>query len=215
MLDIGMSRNPLAQEVTLIFNNVIRDHYRDVIGSEVSRYAKLALVKKDTDLNYVQELGDILVEDVDAIPWTVSMTMTGLPRIPKMDDQLIIDRMKYTVSAVKPVNRGVESVVLLYIYPERTDPMELSIESLELIDMGTVSKIHIVYSGYPTQFSYDGVNWYPFSTYIDLTGNVYKTEFVSETELAVEVPKLDVEFRVYLKDSNTTVCKALENAIKL
>lgn len=121
IMDIWLSRTQLTSKVTLIFTKIVRDHYQDATHEECCRVEKLAAVKKNTDMNYVQELlGDILLEDnLEQIPWVVSLTMTGLPRIPKMDDHIIIDGVKYTISMVIPKNRHIKSLLSLLVYPER------------------------------------------------------------------------------------------------
>lgn len=123
MMDIFLSRSQLTSTVTLIFNNVTRDHYQDAKVTEEGRYDKLAWVKKNVSMNYVQELtGDLLIEDnLEMIPWIVSMTMSKLPRQPKMDDFVIIDGITYSISMVIPKNRNIQSVLSLLIYPERVD----------------------------------------------------------------------------------------------
>lgn len=102
MADIWLSRTQITSKVILIFNDVIRDHYQDAIHKETKRVMKLAAVKKNADMKYVQELfGDVLLEDnLEQIPWVVSLTMTCLPRTPQMDDQIIINGLKYTISMV-------------------------------------------------------------------------------------------------------------------
>lgn len=123
MADIWLSRTQLTSKVILIFNEVTRDHYQDAIHTETQRVMKLAAVKKNADMNYVQELfGEILLEDnLEQLPWVVSLTMTCLPRVPKMDDQIIINGLKYTISMVSPKNRNLTSLLSLLIYPERAE----------------------------------------------------------------------------------------------
>lgn len=151
MADLQMSRNPLAQEVILIFNESGRDHYQDAILTETARVKKLALVKKDADMNYVQQIGDLLLEDVDAIPWVVSVTITNLPRTPRLDDQILIDGLRYTISLVKPANRSVDSILLLSVYPDRTDEEELNIFSITALEDGCLD---ILYGGNPRFYSF-------------------------------------------------------------
>lgn len=130
MADIWLSRNQTASDVVIIYNKIIRDQYQDAIHKEVARVKKKAIVKKDPSMNYVQELlGEVLLEDnLNQIPWIVSVTMTGLPRAPRMDDQIIIDDIKYTISMVLPKNRFLRSMLSMFIYPERVDD---SIEPVE------------------------------------------------------------------------------------
>lgn len=168
MLDLQMARHPLSCEVIVIFNDVMRDHYQDAVGVESSRVKKIALVRKNTDMNYVQEIGDVLLEDnLQELPWIVSMTKTGLPRIPKMDDQIAIDGIKYTISMVKPVNRNIPSIVELLIYPERTSQEEY----LDIISVTVRDRcIDIMYQGKPLEYSYDGECWEPFRSVLPYCG---------------------------------------------
>ena len=152
MADLQMSRNPLAQEVVLIFNESGRDHYQDAILTETARVKKLAVIKKDADMNYVQQIGDLLLEDVDAIPWVVSVTVTDLPRIPRLDDQILIEGLRYTISLVKPANRAIDSILLLSIYPDRTDEEELDIFNIEVLEDGCLD---VLYGGNPRFYSFE------------------------------------------------------------
>lgn len=153
MVDLQLDRNPLSQEVILIFNKVQRDHYQDSIVTEEGRVKKRAIVKKDLDMSYVQQLGDVLLEDDDDhIPWIVSMSMTNLIRIPRTDDQILIDGVRYYVSYVKPVNRSIDSIVNISIYPDRNDEDKLAIYSLQKLNDGFVD---ILYGGNPKQIAFD------------------------------------------------------------
>lgn len=151
MADIQLERNQLAQEVIVVFNEVHFDHYQDSRTVEQCRVKKRAMVKKDTDMNYVQQEGAILLEEYDSLPWIVSLTITGLPRIPKMDDAVLIDGALYTISAVKPANRQIESIILLSIYPERSTH-----EGLKLISVSDLGDgyMDIVYGGAPIEYSF-------------------------------------------------------------
>lgn len=153
MVDLQLDRNPLSQEVIMIFNKVQRDHYQDSITTEEGRVKKRAIVKKDPDMSYVQQLGDVLLEDDDDhIPWVVSMSMTNLIRIPRTDDQVLIDGVRYYVSYVKPVNRSIDSIVNISIYPDRNDEDRLAIYSLQKLNDGFVD---ILYGGNPKQIAFD------------------------------------------------------------
>lgn len=166
MADLQMSRSPLSQEVIIIFNETYRDHYQDTVQNEVDRVKKLAVVKKDVDMNYVQQIGDILLEDIDQLPWVVSTTVTNLPRLPKMDDQILIDGLRYTISMVKPSNRFVDSIILLSVYPDRTDEDNLDIYSITKLSDGSLD---ILYGGYPKIIKFDDGNTETisdFSSYI-------------------------------------------------
>lgn len=178
IVDINITRNPLHSEVSVVFNDAVLDQYQDSIVKESCRVKKYALVRKNVDMSYVQELGDILLEDTDQLPWMVGMSMTGLPRIPKFNDYIILDNVKYTISAVKPFNRQIDSIIWCFIYPERTD----FTESLEIIsvtpfvngfpleniplDYDKLIVLDILYKGFPTEYSFDGITWKPFRSRI-------------------------------------------------
>lgn len=151
MADLQLDRNPLAQEVIVIFNSVTRDHYQDSVLQEECRVKKMAVVKKDTDMEYVQQLGDLLLEDEDSIPWIVSMTRTGFPRALRLDDQILIDGLRYTISATRPANRSIDSIVNVSIYPDRTDKDELKLYNLTKLSDGYVD---ILYGGAPVQIGF-------------------------------------------------------------
>lgn len=129
MADIRIAHHPLRTKVDLIFNYVKRDVYQDSSLEEEARVEKLCILRKNPDLLYVQDLFmDELVEDTDQLPWTMLITTTGLPRLPKNDDQIVLRELVnyevkvnlYTISAVKPINRNRPVVLECLIYPERT-----------------------------------------------------------------------------------------------
>lgn len=131
--DLQLKYNPLHKSVAVIFNETCRDHYGDSRMTETSRVLKLAMVEK-ADESFVQFFGledgmlgnnleqydatGSLVEDTEN-PWTVTMSITGLPRMPRNDDKFLIDGIIYTVSVVKPINRQMPSILKCLIYPER------------------------------------------------------------------------------------------------
>lgn len=172
--DLNMSRNPLSSEVILIFNESQVNQYLDSQVVETGRYKKLAAVYKNPDINYVQQLGDELLMDGDNIPWLIQMTTTGLPRIPRFNDCIIIDNIKYSVAMVKPLNRHLYSLIQLVVYPERTDykdPLKiLSVDyfinskPIQGLPFGydKVICLDILYSGFPVEYSFDNQNWLPF-----------------------------------------------------
>lgn len=167
MADIQIERNPLRKEVILILNEVYRDHYQDVVSREVSRHKKWAMVNKNVDLNYVQEMDITLVEDVDQIPWIVTMTITALPRVPRAEDQILVDGLKYTVSMVKPMNRQLQSVVLLMVYPERSTNDALTIYSVtRTTGFNGVKFLDVIWGGLPTHYSFDKEYWHEFESRI-------------------------------------------------
>lgn len=153
MMDIQLPRNPLASEVILIFNESVRDHYQDVIVTEDCRIKKLALVKKDPDMNYVQQEMDELLEDnIEQLPWLVKLTMTDLPRRPRAEDQILIEGLRYNISYVKPLNRSLDNIVLLTVYPDRCEEDKLQIYKVDILEDGYFD---ILYGGNPILYSYD------------------------------------------------------------
>lgn len=179
MADIQLSRNPLAEEVHIIFNDVQRDHYQDSVLVESCRIKKLAMVKKDTDMDYVQQEGFELLEDESSLPWTVSITTTGLPRAPRQDDQVLINGIRYNVSGVKPSNREIDSIILLFIYPDRTDEDELKLYGMSLVQ-GKYGDL--VYGGNPVEIGFGPESTFnkelriPFTSYPELpkmSGSIY------------------------------------------
>lgn len=152
MMDIQIARNPLASEVILIFNDTIRDHYQDAVSVETLRVKKRALVKKNSEMAYVQQEPELLLEDdIDKIPWIVSLTTTCLPRVPKLDDQIVIEGLRYNISYVAPANRYLDKIINLTIYPERNDVDPLMIYSVTDLEDGYYD---IVYGGNPKYYSY-------------------------------------------------------------
>ncbi len=84
MADISLSRHPLCRDLIFIFNAVETDIYKDTNTIEEARIFKQAIVRKNPDMMYVQEVySDLLMEDSDKLPWLVLVTMTGLARIPR------------------------------------------------------------------------------------------------------------------------------------
>ena len=158
MMDIQMSRNPLAEECIVIFNSKRYDHYQDSLLEEESRVKKLSLVTKNLDMNYVQQsdfLTDDMVglfEDQDNLPWRISMTITNLDRIPTQSDQVMLDGLLYQVAAVRPVNRSIESAIHLYVHPDRTEVDPLKVYSIK--DLGD-GYMDILYGGAPISYSLD------------------------------------------------------------
>lgn len=151
MADIQMDRNPLAEEVIVIFNTVQRDHYQDSITTEEGRLKKMAVVSKNVDMSYVQQLGDVLLEDDEHSPWVISMTVTGMFRLPKTDDQILIEGLRYYVSYVKPSNRSIDSIINISVYPDRSDIDELKVFSLSRASDGCVD---ILYGGKPVEMAF-------------------------------------------------------------
>lgn len=143
MADIQLSHNALATEVIVIFNDLSVDHYQDSRIAEIDRIKKLAVFRKSKDLTFVPDDSEELLDDQDsAIPYEVLTTVTGLPRLPRRDDMLLNDGNLYTVHHVKPMNRDIDGLIQLIVYPERTtfvDP--LNIYRLTLLDADTLLPI--------------------------------------------------------------------------
>lgn len=126
MADIQLAYNALASEVIVIYNELSIDHYQDSIPAEVERFKKLSIFRKVEDMNFVPQ-GDFpeLVEDNDNIPYEVLMTETGLPRIPRKDDQILSNGVLYAVHHVKPFNRDYKGLWSIVVYPERTTKVDV------------------------------------------------------------------------------------------
>ena len=125
MADIQVSHNPLAQDVTLIFNKKTSDVYYDTSIEEETRIKKRVLISKKYNLYYVQDLFQTLVEPTTEMPWIVTLTLTSLPRHLQMDDQILIGDELYTVSRVSPKNRIQDSIQKVLIYNERAISTQL------------------------------------------------------------------------------------------
>lgn len=192
MADIQLSHNALASEVIVIYNDISVDHYQDSRIAEVDRVKKLAVFRKSQDMTFVPDDSEELLEDSEkSIPYQVLTTITGLPRLPRRDDMLLNEGVLYTVHHVKPMNRDVDGLIELIVYPERTtfiDP--LNIYKLTLLDGDTLQPIKnlteyegtdeeseepvvmkdivldIVWGGNPTEYSFDNQNWFPFQSRI-------------------------------------------------
>lgn len=192
MADLKLSRDPLSSEVIVIFNELVFDQYQDPVSCETHRVKKLAKVSKNVDMTYVQELGDVLLNDsIDEIPWFVALTITDLPRIPKIADYVLIDGLKYSVSVVKPMNRSLDSLLLLIVYPERSDEPDL----LEIHDVtfrvdGKVVEpsedsevvLDILYGGAPSEYSFDNINYIRFRSYVKTIYHSGMTLYLRDAE---------------------------------
>ena len=186
MADIQLSHNALASEVIIIFNDLSVDHYQDSRIAEIDRIKKLAIFRKVEDLEFVpdDDHGTLLDDKESAIPYEVLTTMSWLPRLPRRDDMLLHEGFLYTIHHVKPMNRDIDGLIQLIVYPERTtfiDP--LNIYKLIFLDGDTLRPIRnmkeyerivpqkdivldIVWGGNPTEYSFDGENWLPFQSRI-------------------------------------------------
>lgn len=126
MADIKINRHPQRKKATIIFNDTRLDIYNDAIREEECRVEKNVIVRKNPDMMFVQSMFyNELIEDTDKLPWVVDVTITNLPRLPKNDDMLLItDNGKeylYSISSVKPINRDTPVVLVMLVYPERTE----------------------------------------------------------------------------------------------
>jgi len=119
MADIVIGLNPLAQNATIVFNKIEKDHYDDSRAIEEGRMEKRILLSKKADLFFVQDLFGDLIEDESKIPWLVQMTLTGLPRLVNNGDNIIVEDVAYTVAKVAPVHRLNDGILRLLIYVER------------------------------------------------------------------------------------------------
>ena len=217
MADIQILRNPLSLEVIVVFNDISYNHYQDSQICESERVKKIAVVKKNPEMSYVQELGDVLLEDdPDKIPWIVSMTTTGLSRIPKFNDHVVIEGIKYTISKVKPVNRNIDSLINIFIYPERNDPQDLlSIIDIKFLDSNeeiTTKQnegktiIDILYGGFPKKMSFDDEHWFDFRSRIKFEQNTNGSFTLNIDDQNIEISDLNF---LYLSDGNDIIKASL------
>jgi len=180
MADLNMARNPLSQEVFLILNEVHRDHYQDAIVTQEARIKKRAIVKKSEDMNYVQMDIEPLLEDTEN-PWIISVTRTDLPRQPRMDDQISIDGIKYSIAMVKPANRDIDAMLLLFVYPER-DPQPEDLSILDIVpiykksDATKLTGYSLIYEGLPIQYAFG----YEDTPWNSLTWRSFKSSFFKD-----------------------------------
>ncbi len=190
MADIQLSHNPLASEVVVIFNDLSVDHYQDSRIAEEGRVKKLAVFRKTENMEFVpdSDSGDLQIDD-DSVPYEVLLTCTGLPRIPRRDDMLLNEGDLYTIHHVKPMNRSIDGLWQLIVYPERTafvDP--LCIHKYTFLDGTTLQPLaddvsnHVgeevvldmVYGGKPELLSWDAEHWFPFRSRIRFVYNEQK-----------------------------------------
>lgn len=124
MADIAMHFSAIAQSVTVIFMKKTRDVYNDTSVEEEFRVEKRAVVSKSPDMNYVQDLFDVLLEEEDKQPWLVKLTISSLPRLINHDDRIVIAGQTYSVSLVSPINRLNDGIQKILVYPERSEDNE-------------------------------------------------------------------------------------------
>ena len=182
MADIQLAHNPLASEVIVIFNDLSMDHYQDSRIAEEGRVKKLAVFRKVDNMEFVPDSdeGDMQIDD-DSVPYEVLLTRTGLPRMPRRDDMLLNEGDLYTIHHVKPMNRDIEGLWQLIVYPERTEFVDpLQIHRYAFLDGATLQPIadsmsnHVgeevvldmVYGGKPELLSWDAKHWFPFKSRI-------------------------------------------------
>lgn len=121
MADIALEHNALAQEVQIHFMSKVKDIYSDTSNELQEIVEKRAIISKNPDMTYVQDLFDELVEEDEKIPWLVKLTRTDLPRMINHDDRITIGGILYSVSKVAPINRLNDGLLKVLVYPERTE----------------------------------------------------------------------------------------------
>jgi hypothetical protein len=122
MADIALEFNALSQVVHITFMTKETDIYGDTTDAVESELDKLAVVTKNPDMSYVQDLFGYLGEDrEDEIPWLVKLTLTDMPRIIRHDDRILIGEIEFSVSKVTPINRLNDGLLKVLVYPERGD----------------------------------------------------------------------------------------------
>lgn len=209
IVDLQISRHPLRSRVVVVFNTTNYDIYKDATNVESSRVNKWAIVEKEKDLHYIQQLldDDFLIDDDAQLPWMITMTLSGLPRLPKQDDVIIIDGLKFTVARVMPIHKRIKSVLTAFVYPERSEVVDPSkLVSVKLFKdgdsitsykdyIGEELVLEIIYGGTPEWVSLDGINWEPFETRIVFTPEeedeniiLYVKESISSEVLSVVLP---------------------------
>lgn len=125
MFDRTISRNPLHRNIVIIENEILRDQYQDSFVQESGRFLKNASVKKASQ-NFTQFFEiDELSEDITDTPWEFTFTQTGLTRIPRTDDRILMGGILYTISKVKPFNRETPTLVTALAYTERDLPEDV------------------------------------------------------------------------------------------
>lgn len=214
MFDVQTMHNPLATDIMFIYCDTELNHYQEGVSVETSRQMKRAIVRKDSDMNYVQFADDLrLLEDIEALPFTVTISLTDMLRVPRTNDRVNIHGITYTVSMVKPVNRNTSSVVVMLIYPERDLSQDTDVDvsskwkvNCYVIDgtsktlvstpsLGVDYCVEIGWVGYPTEVSWDnGQTWCPFIPRVRRTlthTNILVRAYTSNTEESLDE---DVEF---------------------
>lgn len=180
MADIRISHHPLKRALLFILNETEFDIYQDSHTVERWRLLKDGIVQKKADLFYVQENfgADVLVNDTGD-PWVITCTCLGFPRLPMLDDRVLLEGLVYSVSAVKPTNRDSRGVLELLVYPERTDYLDqLAVYGVSFsVDgvgkplgsvLGRSCVMDVIWGGYPMRMSFDKKTWFPFSHHSEL-----------------------------------------------
>lgn len=121
MADIALEHNALAQQVQVHFMSKVKDIYSDTSNELQQIVDKRAIISKNPDMAYVQDLFDEIVEEDEKMPWLVKMTITDLPRLINHDDRITIGGILYSVSKASPINRLNDGLLKILVYPERTE----------------------------------------------------------------------------------------------
>lgn len=125
MADRALALNALSQLVQVKLMEKSVDIYGDTEVKLEAEVTKRVVVTKNPEMSYVANQFDLLVEDdEDRIPWLVKLTQSGLPRLIRHDDRMIIGGIEYSVSAVSPINRLNDGLLKVLIYPERSSNEE-------------------------------------------------------------------------------------------
>jgi len=125
MADTQMILNPLAVSCTILFNNRVLDTYNEgVLTLESSLEAKRGVLTKVSDMHYVQDeaLSNILVDVESSTAYTLRITTTDLTRIIRIDDQVQIAGILYTIAKVFPYSRYSDSILGAILYPTDNIP---------------------------------------------------------------------------------------------
>lgn len=121
MMDVKIRRHPLRLRVIITLCDVNRDHYGDPRSTPVEKLSKLVILRKNVDMDYINNAIGVLLEDGEHLPWIMILTLTGMPRTLRHGDYVTIEDLDYKISGVKPVNRENPDIIACFLHPERDD----------------------------------------------------------------------------------------------
>lgn len=136
MAELKILRHPLRSEVKITLCGTERDLYGDTDSDPEEGIDKVCVIKKSTDLDYINSALGILMDEGEALPWMVYMTLIGLPRTLQHGDYLTVDNLVYKISRVRPLNRTNPDVIRMLIHPDRDDFDTTVSEEEDIDDQG-------------------------------------------------------------------------------